>query len=100
MSLSEKKEEAEAVLDSAEMLLETVPEPRTGKAKDLEMKVRKLEDELQDPDSESSLNSLIKDIRDLMDAVQESAMDDPMMDEGMGEGGGMGPGMGPDEPPF
>lgn len=100
MSLSERKEEAEAVLDSAEMLLETIPEPRTGKAKDLEMKIRKLEDEIQDPDSESSLKSLINDIRDLMDTVQEDAMDDPMMDEGMGDGGGMGPGMGPDEPPF
>lgn len=105
MSLQELKEEAEAVLDSAEMVLETIPEPRTGKAKDLELEITKLEDEIQDPDSESSLQSQIDEVRELMDEVQEDAMNEPM---GPGEdmGGGMGPGGGPppggpeDEPPF
>lgn len=110
MSLEELKEEAEAVLDSAEMVLETIPEPRTGKAKDLEMEISKLEDEIQDPDSETSLENQIEEVRKLMDEVQEEAMSDSM-DEPMGPedqmGGGMGPGGGgpppggpEDEPPF
>lgn len=106
MSLDDKIEEAEAVLDSAEMVLETIPEPRTGKAKDLELKLSELEDEIQDPESESSLEELIDDIRDLMEEVQEEAIDDdPIMGPeddmgGMGPGGGAPPGGGPDEPPF
>lgn len=102
MSLQEKKEEAEAVLDSAEMVLETIPEPRTGKAKDLELEISKLRDEIQDPDSESSIEELIQSVRDLMDEVQEEAMEDPM--EPGDEMGGMGPGPqhGPEDdvPPF
>ncbi len=108
MSLAEAKEEAEAVLDSAEMVLETIPEPRTGTAKDLELKLSKMEKELQDPDSEESLRKLIRDIRDLMEDAQEDAMqgdagmgaEDEM---GMGPGGpGSGPPGGPEggEPPF
>lgn len=109
MSLAEAKEEAEAVLDSAEMVLETIPEPRTGTAKDLEIKLSELEKELQDPDSEESLRKLIRKVRDLM----EDAQDDAMQGEaGMGAEGemGMGPGGGPPggppggpeggEPPF
>lgn len=110
MSLQELKEEAEAVLDSAEMVLETIPEPRTGKAKDLELEISKLGDEIKDPDSESSLQNQIDEVRELMDEVQEEAMSDSM-DEPMGPedqmGGGMGPGGGggmpggpEDEPPF
>ena len=107
MSLSEAKEEAEAVLDSAEMVLETIPEPRTGTAKDLEVKLSKLEKELQDPDSEDSLRKLIREVRDLMEDAQDDAMQE---DPGMGDDMGMGPGGGPPggppggpeggEPPF
>ncbi|MFB6145185.1 MAG: hypothetical protein ABEJ99_01625 [Candidatus Nanohaloarchaea archaeon] len=95
MSLKERKEEAEAVLDSAEMVLETVPEPRTGKAKELETKISQLEQEIQDPDSEDSLKKLIKAVRDLMDEVQDEAMQDEPM---MGPEEEMGTGMGPQEP--
>lgn len=104
MSLEEKKEEAEAILDSAEMLLETYG--GTGqKANELKGKISELEQQLQDPDSEKKLESLIQDVRELMDELK----DQPMMDEGMGmdeAGMGAGPdemgGMGPDEgaPPF
>lgn len=86
MGLKERKEEAEAVLDSAEMTLETFG--RSGKAaQNLDSAVTRLEQELQDPDSESSLKKLIEEIRDLMDEVQESG------DEFMAEEPGMGPGM-------
>lgn len=104
MSIKEKKEEAEAVLDSAEMVLETIPEPRTGKAKDLEIEINKLEEEIQNPDSENSLEELIQSVRNLMDEVQEDAMQDPM--EPGDDMGGMGPGGSPpggpedDVPPF
>lgn len=91
MSLKEKREEAEAVLDSAEMTLETFG--GTGKtARKLEAKVSELETELQEPDSESKLNSLIKDIRDLMEEVEQGGGD--MMVE---EPGQMGPGEMPDD---
>ena len=106
MSLDEKKEEAEAILDSAEMLLETYG--GTGqKANELKGKISELEQQLQDPESEKKLDSLIKDVRDLMDELKDQPMqDDSMgMDEpGMGNardnrgGGGMGPEDG--APPF
>ena len=86
MSLKEKREEAEAVLDSAEMTLETFG-GAGKKARELETKVSQLENELQDPDSESKLNSLIEDVRDLMEEVEQGGGD--MM---MEEPGGMGPG--------
>lgn len=98
MSIQEKREEAEAVLDSAEMILETYP-GKGEKSRELETKVSQLEQELQDPDSEKSLQKLIDEIRDLMEEVEEEAMDEPMMDEpgGMGEEG-----FGPEDdmPPF
>lgn len=103
MSIGERKEEAEAVLDSAEMVLETVPEPRTGKAKELETAITKLEKELQEPDSEASLKNLIEEVRDLMNEVQEDAMnEDPMMGPEDEMGGGIGgPGQPDDDvPPF
>lgn len=104
MSLQEAKEEAEAVLDSAEMVLETIPEPRTGKAKDLEIKLSELEKELQDPDSEESLRKLIREVRDLMEEAQDDAIhDEPGMgpEDEMGMGPGGGPPGGPgEEPPF
>ena len=78
MSLSEKKEEAEAVLDSAEMTLETFGD--TGKdARELKAKVSELEQQVQDPDSERKIDNLIEEIRELMEQVQESSGDEPMM---------------------
>lgn len=90
MGIQDRKEEAEAVIDSAEMTLETFGTSSKA-ARELESAVRKLEQEVQDPDSESSLKSLIEEIRDLMDEVQESGgefMEEP----------GMGPGMESDVP--
>ncbi|QGA80471.1 hypothetical protein [Candidatus Nanohalobium constans] len=93
MSLKEKREEAEAVLDSAEMTLETFG--GTGKtARELETKVSQLEAELQDPDSESSLNKLIEEIRELMEDIEQGGADPMMDDPGMGGGPGGGPGAG------
>jgi ABC-type transporter Mla subunit MlaD len=84
MSLSQRKEEAEAVLDSAEMTLETFGE--TGKkARELKAKVAELEQQLQDPDSERKLEELIEEIRELMEEVQDEPGDEPMM--GGPEGG-------------
>ncbi len=104
MSIADKKEEAEAVLDSAEMILETISEPYTGKAKELDLKIKKLQNELQDPKDEKALKDLIEEVRELMTEVEEDAMhDDPMMGPGDEMGGGMGPGGppgGPEEPPF
>lgn len=94
MSIKDKKEEAEAVLDSAEMMLETMG-TSSSVARDLKKKIRELEKELEEPDSESSLQSLIKEIRELMDQMQEEdVMDEPAMGP---EEGGMGGGF--DEPP-
>ena len=91
MGLKERKEEAEAVLDSAEMTLETFGS--TGKkARELEGKIVELEKELQEPDSESSLRKLINEVRDLMDEVQESG--DEFMAE---EPGPNGPGGMPED---
>lgn len=91
MSLDEAKEEAEAVIDSAEMLLDTFPgEGKT--ARELKGKITELEQEVQDPDSERSLRKLVNDVKDLMDELEEQGMDaDPM-------GPGMDEGMGPQEP--
>lgn len=102
MSLQERKEEAEAVLDSAEMVLETIPEPRTGKAKDLELEISKLEKEIQDPDSEESIEELIESVRDLMKEVQDEAMQEEPMgpEDEMGMGPGGPPGPDEDVPPF
>lgn len=103
MSIQERREEAEAVLDSAEMLLETYP-GAGEKKRDLERKINELEQELQDPDSEKSLKSLIDDIRELMDDMkEEEPADEPMDDHMMGredDMGGPGPGMEDDVPPF
>ena len=89
MSLQEKREEAEAVLDSAEMTLETFG--GTGKtARELEAKVSQLEAELQDPDSEKSLKKLIEEIRELMEDIEQGGADPMMDDPGMGPGGGPG----------
>jgi hypothetical protein len=97
MSLEEKRKEAEAVLDSAEMTLETFG--GTGKAaRELKTAVTKLENKLQEADSERELNKLIEEVRELMEKVEEDA-GDPMMDEDMGgPGGGAPPGGGmPDD---
>lgn len=96
MGLKERKEEAEAVLDSAEMTIETFG--ATGKAgRKLETKISQLEQELQDPDSESSLNKLIDEIRELMDEVQQSGQDDFMAGEPGGPAQGPGGGGIPDD---
>ncbi|MFP4038584.1 MAG: hypothetical protein ACLFTA_02260 [Candidatus Nanohaloarchaea archaeon] len=85
MGLKERKEEAEAVLDSAEMTLETFGS--SGKsARELESSIARLEQELQEPDSESSLKKLINEVRDLMDEVQGSGDDfveEPRPEPGM-----------------
>jgi len=90
MSLKEKRKEAEAVLDSAEMTLETFG--GTGKtARKLEQKVSQLETEIQDPDSASKLSSLIEDIRELMEDIEQGGGDMMMDDPGMGGPGAGGP---------
>ncbi|MFB6158742.1 MAG: hypothetical protein ABEJ95_03720 [Candidatus Nanohalobium sp.] len=96
MSLEEKRQEAEAVLDSAEMTLETFG--GTGKAaRELRTKVSQLETKLQEADSERELENLIEEVRELMEKVEEDSggtmMDDPGM-EGPGAGG---PGSMPDD---
>lgn len=102
MSLAEAKEEAEAVLDSAEMIVETYGGAGQQTRK-LESKIEELSKELQDPESEKSIRKLIDQLKELMEKVQSSPSDD-MMDEDMmgGPGGAMGPGdsMGPDEDPM
>ncbi|MFB6175211.1 MAG: hypothetical protein ABEJ87_04510 [Candidatus Nanohalobium sp.] len=96
MSLSEKKEEAEAVLDSAEMTLETFGS--TGKtARDLRTKVTELENQLQDPDSQRKLDQLIDEIRELMEEVKENSGGEPMMGEPGGDDFGGGAGAPPPE---
>ncbi len=104
MSLKERKEEAEAVLDSAEMVLDTIPEPRTGKAKELEVKLSELENQIQDPEDAKTLEKLINEVRELMDEAQEDAMQEepglgPEDEMGMGPGGAP-PGPEDDVPPF
>jgi hypothetical protein len=88
------------------MVLETIAS-RGTKARELERKISELEDQLEDPDSESKLDSLIEKIRELMDEVQQDAiMDEPDMGPGggdtMGEPGPGGPpgGAGDDMPPL
>lgn len=93
MSLAETKEEAEAVLDSAEMIIETMP--RSDTTRELERKISELESEIQDPDSERSLRKLIDEIRELMDDIQEEPVGEPM--GGPDQGGMGGEGMPPDD---
>lgn len=105
MSIEERIKEAEAVLDSAEMVLETIPEPYTGKAKDLEIKISELEDAMKDPEDEGQLENLIEEVRKLMDEAQENAMQDepnlgPEDEMGMGPGGEPPGGPGDDMPPI
>ncbi|MFB6191559.1 MAG: hypothetical protein ABEJ64_03960 [Candidatus Nanohaloarchaea archaeon] len=95
MSIQERREEAEAVLDSAEMMLETYP-GAGEKARELEGKIKELEQELQDPESEAKLRELINDIRDLMEDMKDEPMEPDMGPEE--EMGGMGPG--DDMPPI
>lgn len=102
MSLADAREEAEAVLDSAEMIVETYGGAGEQTRK-LESKIAELEQELQDPESEKSIRKIIDQLKKLMEKVQSSPSDE-MMDDGMmgGPGGGMGPGesMGPDDDMF
>jgi archaellum component FlaC len=90
MSLDEKREEAEAVLDSAEMTLETFG-GRGKAARELKGKVSELENKIQDADSERELSSLIEDVRELMEKVEEEAGDAMMDEPGLGEPGAGGP---------
>ena len=98
MSIQEKKEEAEAVLDSAEMILETYGS-KGEVARELERKVSELSSELEDPESEKSLQKLMDEIQELMEDIQKDSMDEPAMGpDGMG---GMGPAEPEDDvPPF
>lgn len=100
MSLEEAKEEAEAVLDSAEMILETVPE--NSQTRNLKTKIRELEQELQDPDSARSLKKKINEVRELMEEVKDQPAEDDFMEPGPQEPGGMGgpPPGGDDHPPI
>ena len=97
MSLEEKRKEAEAVLDSAEMTLETFG--GTGKAaRELKTAVTKLENKLQEADSERGLEKVIEEVRELMEEVEQDAGDAMMMDDPGMEGPGAGPGGGmPDD---
>jgi molecular chaperone DnaK (HSP70) len=98
MSLEEKREEAEAVLDSAEMTLETFG--GTGKtANELRTAVTKLENKLQEADSERELENLIEEVRELMEKVEEDSADMMMDDPGMEAPGGPGGGMPDDDMP-
>ena len=105
MSIKEKVREAEAVLDSAEMMLETYP-GAGGKKRELKRLTTQLEKEIQDPESEDSLNALIKEIKEFMDEMKDEPMDeiDDPVDEPMlgpdGDMGGPGTGMEDDVPPF
>lgn len=84
MSIKSKVEEAEATLDSAEMLLESMP--GGGKTRrELKSKVRALEQEIQEPDSESSLDSLISDVRDLITEMEDEDVDPGMMEDEMND---------------
>jgi hypothetical protein len=95
MSLEERRKEAEAVLDSAEMTLETFG--GTGKAaRKLKGKVSELENKLHEADSERELKKLIEEVRDLLEEVEKDAGDSMMMDEPGMEGPG-GPGEMPDD---
>ncbi len=99
MSIQERKEEAEAVLDSAEMILETYGS-RGDAARKLEKKVSELHSELENPESEKSLRELVEEIQELMEDIQEEPVDEPVMGPG-NEMGGMGPGNPEDDvPPF
>lgn len=95
MSLQEAREEAEAVLDSAEMILETYGGAGEMTRK-LESKITELEKELQEPESESSIREIIEELKKLMEKVQSSPGDDMMDEDPMGPGEPMGGG--PDEP--
>lgn len=96
MSVQERREEAEAVLDSAEMMLETYP-GAGEKSRKLEGKIKELEQELQEPESESRLRELIDDIRELMEQMKDEPIE-PDMGHEEDMGGGMGPG--DDMPPI
>lgn len=104
MSVDDKREEAEALLDSAEMLLDTYG--GSGKAaRKLRSKISELEQQLQEPESDGDLESLVEEIKELMEQIKQKPDEDPVgMGGGMGEGG-IGRGddmMGPDDdaPPF
>ncbi|MFB6100275.1 MAG: hypothetical protein ABEK16_03285 [Candidatus Nanohalobium sp.] len=102
MSLEEKRQEAEAVLDSAEMTLETFG--GTGKAaRELKTAVTKLENKLQEADSERELEKAIEEVRELMEEVEQSGgdmmMDDPGMEGPGGTGAPGGGGMPDDDMP-
>jgi len=74
MSISSKKKEAEAALDSARMILDTFGGSSTSSRK-LESKVSELEAQIESPDSERRLDSLIEEVRTLMDELEDSGGD-------------------------
>lgn len=73
MSLKEAKEEAEAVMDSAEMLIDTFP-GKGSTVRKLKDKISKLEQEIQDPDSERSLRNIVEEIKELMNELEDEGM--------------------------
>lgn len=80
---SDRTEEAEAVIDSAEMTLEAFG-GRGASARKLETKVEELRDAVDDPDQE--VGGLIEEVRDLMEDVKtdtSNMQDDGMPDDGM-----------------
>ncbi|MFB6245066.1 MAG: hypothetical protein ABEJ03_01835 [Candidatus Nanohaloarchaea archaeon] len=100
MSIQVKREEAEAVLDSAEMILETYG-GAGKKTRELETAIKNLEQELQEPESEDSIEEMTEEVRSLMEDMKNSpGGGSGMMEDGEMMGGGpedpMG-GPGPDD---
>jgi chromosome segregation ATPase len=87
MSLKDAKQNAEKVLDSAEMVLETIPEPKGKAGRELESKAKKLR---SIPEEAKELRDLTKEVRELMEEAQEEAAREPSMEGDMGGRGGMG----------
>lgn len=90
MSLKDAKQNAEKVLDSAEMVLETIPEPKGKAGRELESKAKKLRSMVDDPEEAKELRDLTKEVRELMEEAQEEAAREPSMEGDMGGRGGMG----------
>lgn len=90
MTLSEAKQNAEAVADSAEMVLETIPEPMGKSGRELDEKTSELRAEVEDPESESKISNLTDEVKDLMEEAKQSAGEQPMDMGQEPRGGGIG----------
>ncbi|MFB6203424.1 MAG: hypothetical protein ABEK01_02940 [Candidatus Nanohaloarchaea archaeon] len=81
MSLKDTKEEAEALLDSAEMTIESVP--GSGSIKnELQSKTMELESTLEEAESEKEIREKMKEVKDLMDDLEDRGMDSFQEPEG------------------